>query len=60
MYLVKRLCGLTLQQTADRFGLGSYGAVGWACNRVKSKMELKRAFKKQMEKIQALAYQQKI
>ena len=30
MYLVKRLCGLTLQETAGHFGVESYGVVGWA------------------------------
>ena len=39
MYLVKELCDLTLQEIAERFGTGSYGAVGWACHGVTSRME---------------------
>ena len=30
MYLVRRCCEQTLGETAKLFGLGSYGAVGWA------------------------------
>jgi hypothetical protein len=30
MYLVKRCCDLTLQETATRFRVRSYGLVGWA------------------------------
>jgi len=39
MYLVKELCDLKLQEIARRFGTGSYGAVGWACHGVTSRME---------------------
>ena len=36
MYLVKRLCDLTLQETATHFGVESYGVVGWACAQVRT------------------------
>lgn len=39
MYLVKELCDLRLREIAERFGTGSYGAVGWACHGVASRME---------------------
>jgi len=39
MYLVKELCDLRLKEIAERFGTGSYGAVGWACHGVSSRME---------------------
>jgi len=38
MYLVKELCDLKLQAIAERFGTGSYGAVGWACHGVTERM----------------------
>lgn len=56
MYLVKRLCDLTLNEVAQRFGVRSYGVVGWACNRISIKVESNRAFKRKVERI----YQQKI
>ncbi|MBI2985706.1 MAG: transposase [Deltaproteobacteria bacterium] len=59
MYLVNRLCGLTLQQTAEQFGIGSYGAVGWACHGVRSKLESDNRFRKEVERIEAKVYQQK-
>ena len=40
MYLVKRLCDLTLQETAEEFGVTSYGTIGWAIAQVK-KMRMK-------------------
>jgi hypothetical protein len=60
MYLVKQLCDLTLQQTAEQFGIGSYGAAGWACHGVRSKIESDRKFQKQVEGIRAIICQQKI
>jgi Bacterial dnaA protein helix-turn-helix len=30
MYLVRRCCDRTLEETAQVFGVGSYGTVGWA------------------------------
>jgi hypothetical protein len=38
MYLVKELCDLKLQEIAERFGMGSYGAVGWACHGVAARI----------------------
>ena len=39
MYLVKRLCDMTLNEVAGMFGVSSYGVVGWACNWVRVKMD---------------------
>jgi REP element-mobilizing transposase RayT len=51
MYIVTRQCDLTLQETARLFGLGSYGAVGWSCNWVRTKMEKEKTFRDQIERI---------
>lgn len=51
MYLVKELCDRTLQEVAKRFGTGSYGAVGWACHQVVSKMESDAKFRRQVASI---------
>ncbi len=56
MYLAKRLCELTLNEVAQRFGVRSYGVVGWACNGIRKKIESNRALKRKVERI----YQQKI
>lgn len=34
MSLVRRLCDLTLAETAARFGVGSYGMVAWVAHEV--------------------------
>jgi hypothetical protein len=46
MYLVKRLCDLTLQETTAHFGVESYGVVGWACAQVRAKQTTDLRFKK--------------
>ncbi len=60
MYLVKRLCDLTLQDTAADVGVESYGVVGWACAQVRAKQAADKAFKKRVERVEALISQQKI
>lgn len=60
MYLLRQLCDMRLQEIAQRFGVGSYGAVGWACHGVRSKMQSERRFQKHVEEIKALICQQKI
>ena len=60
MYLVRRCCDQTLAETARLFGLGSYGAVGWGCHGVKTKMEREKKFRDRIEKIAAEICQQKI
>ena len=52
MYLVKRLCDLTLQDTAKEFGVRSYGVVGWACAQVKSKMQQDSSFRKRVTRVE--------
>jgi len=51
MYLVKELCDLRLQEIAERFGTGSYGAVGWACHGVSAKVESDTKFREQVDRI---------
>lgn len=60
MYLVKRLCDLTLQETAAHFGVESYGVVGWACAQVRAKQAKDSRFKKRVAQAEILINQQKI
>lgn len=60
MYVVKRSCDLTLQEVAERFGVRSYGVVGWACHAVGSKLGSDKRFQNRLERILNLIYQQKI
>jgi chromosomal replication initiation ATPase DnaA len=58
MYLVRRCCDETLVETARLFGLGSYGAVGWGCHGVRTRMEREKKFREQIERIAAEICQQ--
>jgi hypothetical protein len=60
MYLVKRLCDLTLQETATHFGVESYGVMGWACAQVRAIQTTDPCFKKRVARVAALIRQQKI
>jgi putative transposase len=60
MYLVRRCCDQTLSETARVFGLGSYGAVGWGCNAIQTRMEKEQKFRHRMESLVANICQQKI
>lgn len=60
MYLVRRCCDQTLNETAKLFGLGSYGAVGWSCHGVQTKMEREKKFRDRIESLAAEICQQKI
>ena len=51
MYLVRRCCDRTLEETARLFGVGSYGIVGWASHGVRSKVEEEREFRDRVGKI---------
>ena len=59
MYLVKRLCDLTLQDTAADVGVESYGVVGWACAQLWGNQAADKGFKKRVEQVEALISQQK-
>ena len=59
MYLAKELCDLKLKEIAEQFGTGSYGAVGWACHGVASRMEADAKFRDRVNSIQRIC-QQKI
>jgi putative transposase len=60
MYLVPRLCDLTLQETAKTFSVGSYGVVGWNGNGVRTLLRTDRSFKNRVEALEGKIYQQKI
>jgi chromosomal replication initiation ATPase DnaA len=51
MYLIKELCDLKLQEIADRFGKIRYGAVGWACHGVASRMQSDSKFRSRLDGI---------
>ena len=59
-YLARRCCAQTLLETAKLFGLESYGAVGWGCDRIKSKIPNDRKCKSHIESLEAGICQQKI
>ena len=59
MYLMKRLCDMTLAEVAKRFGLGSYGAIGWACHGVHQKLVGDRKFRQQIDNLESVICQQK-
>jgi hypothetical protein len=59
MYLVRRCCDRTLEETAQVFGVGSYGTVGWASHGIQSKVEEEREFRDRVEKIIQRIYQPK-
>ncbi len=52
MYLVKRLCDLTLQETATQFSVTSYGVVGWAGAQVRSKLSHDFRFRRQVSLVE--------
>ncbi len=59
MYLVTRLCELTLAETAARFGGVSYGTVAWACHQVRTRAASDRHFQRQLQRIQSHVNQPK-
>lgn len=60
MYLVKRLCDLTLRETAGHFGVESYEVVGWACAQARANQAADSRFKKRVAQVEQLISQQKI
>ena len=51
MYLVRRCCDQTLQETAKLFNVGSYGVVGWASHGVRLRMEKEGKFRDQISAV---------
>ncbi|MFQ5932780.1 MAG: helix-turn-helix domain-containing protein [Nitrospiraceae bacterium] len=51
-YLVKRCCDLTLQETATRLGVGSYGTIAWACHQVRARRAADRRLRRQVERLE--------
>jgi len=60
MYLVPRLCDLTLKETAGKFNVSSYGVVGWNGNGVRMRLQVSRSFRNRIESLEARICQQKI
>ncbi len=59
MYLVHRLCDLTLAETARRFGVTSYGTVAWACHQVGTRIATEGPWYRQVTRIEQAIAQQK-
>ncbi len=60
MYLMKRLCDLTLVEVAREFRVKSYGPVGWACHGKDIKRETDREFRRRVEILETAICQPKI
>ncbi len=52
MYLVKRLCDVTLQETAGHFGVTSFGSVAWACHQVRTAMAKDQEMRRRVQRIE--------
>jgi chromosomal replication initiation ATPase DnaA len=59
MYLVRRCCDRTLEETGNFFGVRSYGTVGWASHGVQLKVGGQKEFRDRLEKIIQRIYQPK-
>ncbi len=60
MYLMKRLCDMTLGEVARDFGVKSYGTVGWACHGISLKCEVNSKYRRQIENLKSTICQPKI
>ncbi len=60
MYLMKRLCDMTLGEVAREFGVRSYGTVGWACHGMVLKCKVSSKFRRQIENLKTGICQPKI
>ncbi len=60
MYLMKRLCDMTLGEVAREFGVKSYGTVGWASHEINSKCEVNSKYHRQIENLETAICQPKI
>ena len=60
MYLMKRLCDLTLVEVAREFGVKSNGTVSWACHGIILKCEVNSKFCRQIENLKTAICQPKI
>ncbi len=60
MYLMKRLCEMTLVEVAREFRVRSYGTVGWACHGMNLKRERDSKFRRRLDNLETAIYQPKI
>jgi REP element-mobilizing transposase RayT/predicted house-cleaning noncanonical NTP pyrophosphatase (MazG superfamily) len=51
IYLTYQECGLTHQEIAKRFNIGSYGAIGWYCAKAREKMAQAKGLQRRLEEI---------
>jgi chromosomal replication initiation ATPase DnaA len=59
MYLVQRLCDVTLKETARPFGVSSSGVAGWACSQIRHRIAQDKQFRARIERLEAIISQQK-
>ncbi len=52
MYLVHRLCDLTLKETAARFSVGSAGVIGWPCGEVPHRLLRDTRFRERLAQVE--------
>ncbi len=52
MYLLKRLCDMTLGEVAREFGVKSYVTVGWACHGIRLKCDVNSKYRRQIENLE--------
>ncbi len=60
VYLMKRLCDMTLGEVVKEFGVKSYGTVGWACHGISLNCEVNSKFCRQIENLETTICQPKI
>ncbi len=60
VYLMKRLCDMTLGEVVRDFGVKSYGTVGRACHGISLKCEVNSKYRRQIENLETPICQPKI
>ena len=60
MYLMKRLCDLTLGEVARKFRVKSYGTVVWAYHGISLKCDANSKFRRHIENLKTAICQPKI
>ena len=60
MYLMKRLCDMTLGEVARDLGVKSHGTVSWACHGISLKCEVNSKYRWQIGNLKTTICQPKI
>ncbi len=59
MYLVRKLCDLTLREAAAHFGVSNYGTVGWACHQMRNGLQTSGPLRRRLQGIERVICQPK-